>query len=157
MLHNGTQCIPCMIGHIFPQVAKEVGVLNKFMRMIDICPEKAFYGFKHVAKANEELAIDSLLVTDELFRSSDIKTRKAYVALVESVRTNGGQVFVLSSLHESGKQLQQVSGIAAILRYPLPDLDEESEEEDDSEEEIEKTEAELHAEPLADDLAGMGF
>ena len=127
------------------------------MRMIDVCPEKAFYGFKHVSKANEELAIESLLVTDELFRSSDVKTRKSYVSLVESVRENGGQVFVLSSLHESGKQLQQVSGVAAILRYPLPDLDEESEENDSDEEKAEKTEAELHAEPLADDLAGMGF
>jgi len=141
------------------KVAKEVGVLNKFMRMIYICPEKAFYGFKHVSKANEELAIESLMVTDELFRSSDIKTRKSYVSLVESVRENGGQVYILSSMHESGKQLQQVSGVAAILRYPLPDLDEESEDEesDSDESDHEKTEAELHAEPLADDLQNMGF
>ena len=44
--------------------------------------------------------------------------------LVESVRENGGQVYVFSSMHVSGQNLQQVSGIAAILRYPLPDLDE---------------------------------
>ena len=62
-------------------------------------------------------------------------------------------------MHESGKQLQQVSGVAAILRYPLPDLDEESEDEesDSDESDHEKTEAELRAEPLADDLQNMGF
>jgi protein pelota len=27
-------------------------------------------------------------------------------------------------MHVSGQQLNQVSGVAAILRYPLPDLDE---------------------------------
>ena len=94
-----------------------------FVRMIDTNPDKAYYGYDHVHRANEELAIESLLVTDELFRSSDVVTRKKYVKLVESVRENGGNVFLFSSLHVSGIQLQQVSGVAAILRYPLPDLD----------------------------------
>lgn len=105
------------------KVAKEVRELNKFMRMIDTNPDKAYYGYDHVHRANEELAIESLLVTDELFRSSDVVTRKKYVKLVESVRENGGNVYLFSSLHVSGIQLQQVSGVAAILRYPLPDLD----------------------------------
>jgi protein pelota len=106
------------------KVAREVMILNKFMRMIEKDPDRAYYGYDHVAKAHEQLAIDSLLVTDELFRNSDVKTRKKYVNLVESVRENGGQVFIFSSMHVSGQQLQQVSGVAAILRYPLPDLDE---------------------------------
>jgi protein pelota len=106
------------------KVAKEVTVLNKFMRMMDTDPDRAYYGFLHVSKAHEQLAIDSLLVTDELFRNSNAKTRRQYVDLVESVRANGGTVHVFSSMHVSGQQLQQVSGVAAILRYPLPDLDE---------------------------------
>lgn len=106
------------------KVAREVEVLNRFMRMMDTDPDKAYYGYDHVSKANEQLAVDSLLVTDELFRASDVQLRKRYVRLVESVRENGGQVYVFSSMHVSGQQLQQVSGVAAILRYPLPDLDE---------------------------------
>jgi protein pelota len=91
---------------------------------MDVDPDKAYYGYDHVAKAHQQLAIDSLLVTDELFRASDVKTRQRYVQLVEGVRQNGGQTYVFSSMHVSGQQLQQVSGVAAILRYPLPDLDE---------------------------------
>lgn len=91
---------------------------------MDVNPDKAYYGYDHVAKAHQQLAIDSLLVTDELFRASDVKTRKRYVELVEGVRQNGGQTFIFSSMHVSGQQLQQVSGVAAILRYPMPDLDE---------------------------------
>lgn len=91
---------------------------------MDVDPDKAYYGYDHVAKAHQQLAIDSLLVTDELFRASDVKTRKRYVQLVEGVRQNGGQTYVFSSMHVSGQQLQQISGVAAILRYPLPDLEE---------------------------------
>ena len=87
--------------------------------MIDTDPEKAYYGFSHVHQADQELAIDTLLVTDDLFRSSDVVMRKKYVDLVESVREHGGSVFIFSSLHVSGKQLKQVSGVAAILRFAL--------------------------------------
>ncbi|KAL3920606.1 MAG: hypothetical protein SGILL_003180 [Bacillariaceae sp.] len=106
------------------KVAKEVEVLHKFMRMMDVDPDRAYYGFKHVQQAQEQQAVDSLLVTDELFRSSKVKTRREYVDLVEDVRASGGKVYVFSTMHISGQQLQQVSGVAAILRYPLPDLDE---------------------------------
>ena len=106
------------------KVAKEVEVLNTFMRTMDSDPDKAYYGYDHVAKAHESLAIDSLLVTDGLFRNSNVKLRKKYVQLVESVREAGGKVYIFSSMHVSGQQLEQVSGVAAILRFPLPDLDE---------------------------------
>ena len=96
--------------------------------MIDTDPDRAYYGLSHVSRANEEMAINTLLITDSLFRSSDVKTRRRYVDLVESVRENGGETLIFSALHVSGKQLEQVSGVAAILRYPLPDLDELEEE-----------------------------
>ena len=106
------------------KVIKEVAVLNKFMRMMDVDPDRAYYGYNHVKSAAEQMAIDSLLVTDELFRcTSSVKKRREYVDLVEGVRANGGTVYIFSSLHVSGQQLQQVSGVAAILRYPLPDLE----------------------------------
>lgn len=104
--------------------AKEVEILHKFMRTMDADPDRAYYGYDHVAKAHESLAIESLLVTDGLFRNSNVKLRRKYVDLVESVREAGGQVYVFSSMHVSGQQLEQVSGVAAILRFPLPDLDE---------------------------------
>ena len=39
------------------------------------------------------------------------------------MRENGGRVQIFSALHVSGEQLALVSGIAAILRYPLPDIE----------------------------------
>ena len=54
--------------------------------MLDTDPERAFFSYKHVCKANEMGAVDKLMVTDELFRSSNIAERKRYVQLVESCR-----------------------------------------------------------------------
>lgn len=45
--------------------------------------------------------------------------------VVEAVEDSGGKVFEFSSRHESGKQLQDFSGVAAILRFPMAELEEE--------------------------------
>ena len=142
------------------KVAKEVEALNKFMRLLEVDTDRAWYGFDHVVKANEQQAIESLLVTDELFRSSDVQRRKNYVRLVETVRQNGGNVFVFSSMHVSGQQLQQVSGVAAILRYPMPDLDELEEMaalHEDEDGEGEKAYSEDPFARLREDVADMGL
>lgn len=150
------------------KLCKEIEVLNKFMRLLDTNPDKAYYGYFHVQKANEELAVDSLLISDELFRSSDIKERRKYVTLVESVRERGGTVYIFSTMHISGQQLQQVSGVAAILRYPLPDLDELEEiaaaheaglveDEEDNEELSEEAKQKKEEARMKEDMADMGF
>uniref|UniRef100_A0A8C8CGZ8 Protein pelota homolog n=1 Tax=Oncorhynchus tshawytscha TaxID=74940 RepID=A0A8C8CGZ8_ONCTS len=111
------------------QAAGEVKALEDFYKMLQHEPDRAFYGLAHVEKASEALAIDILLISDKLFRHQDVATRSRYVRLVDNVRDNGGTVRIFSSLHVSGEQLTQLSGVAAILRFPIADL---SEPEDDS-------------------------
>ncbi|CAA0387201.1 unnamed protein product [Arabidopsis thaliana] len=105
------------------KAAKEVKALNDFFTMFSNDPNRACYGPKHVEVAHERMAIQTLLIIDGLFRNSDVKTRKKYVDFVESVKDSGGEVFIFSSMHASGEQLAQHTGIAAILRFPLPDLE----------------------------------
>ncbi|KAG2790634.1 Protein pelota [Phytophthora cactorum] len=121
------------------KAVEDVKCLERFFNMLHIDQDRAYYGYKHVERANANMAIETLMITDALFRSQDITTRRKYVDLVESVRDNGGSVRLFSSLHVSGEKLGQVSGIAAILRFPMPEIDEEDQdEESDSEEEEEK-------------------
>ncbi|KAI8916947.1 hypothetical protein DFJ77DRAFT_429701 [Powellomyces hirtus] len=112
--------------------ANEVRTLQRFYTVLAHDPDKAFYGFQHVALAADRGAIEVLMVTDELFRSADIPTRRKYIALVEQVRAAGGgsTVLVFSSLHTSGEQLSQLTGVAAILNFPLPEIEEVAEEEE---------------------------
>eukprot|EP01133_Synstelium_polycarpum_P007648 gene7648-8950_t len=126
------------------KAASEVKALNGFYDMLKKDPNRAFYGFDHVRKANERLAIETLLVTDDFFRGKDIVTRRKYVDLVESVRNNNGEVKIFSGQHVAGEQLSKLSGVAAVLRCPM-ELDEEEEEyNEEEEEEEEENEQDAH-------------
>ncbi|KAH9670893.1 protein PELOTA 1 [Citrus sinensis] len=105
------------------KAAQEVQALKDFFNMLTNDPTRACYGPKHVEVAHERMAVQTLLITDDLFRNSDIATRQKYVNLVTSVKDSGGTAHIFSSMHVSGEQLGQLTGIAAILRFPLPDLE----------------------------------
>ncbi|KAL6345057.1 hypothetical protein AAG906_013540 [Vitis piasezkii] len=105
------------------KAAQEVQALKDFFNMLSNDPARACYGPKHVEVAHERMAVQTLLITDDLFRSADIPTRQKYVNFVNSVKDSGGTAHIFSSMHVSGEQLAQLTGIAAILRFPLPDLE----------------------------------
>ncbi|ERN11905.1 protein PELOTA 1 isoform X1 [Amborella trichopoda] len=105
------------------KASQEVQVLKDFFDMLSNDPARACYGPKHVEVAHERLAVQTLLITDDLFRNSDIPTRQKYVNLIDSVKETGGTAHIFSTMHISGEQLAQLSGVAAILRFPLPDLE----------------------------------
>jgi len=99
--------------------AREGIMLDKFFKMLGVDEMRAWYGPDHVALAADRGAVGTLLISDELFRASDVKERKRYVALVDSVREKRGEVLIFSSMHETGQQLNQLTGVAAILTFPL--------------------------------------
>jgi len=115
--------------------AREGVVLDKFFKMLGVDEMRAWYGPDHVCLAAERGAIGTLLISDELFRASDPALRKKYVAVTEGIRQKGGEVVIFSSMHESGQQLNQLSGIAAILTFPLDVEVVEAEEREAKEEE----------------------
>lgn len=92
-------------------------------------PDRAFYGYKHVQLALEAMAIDTLMVSDVLFRSRNILQRKKYVKLVEDARDQGVNTLIFSSMHVTGEQLAQLTGVAAILRFPIEGVDDFTDDE----------------------------
>ena len=118
--------------------ARETRLMEDFKTMLRKDDGRAWYGPNEVEQAVEKGAVGRgggvLLISDTLFRAQEIASRKRWVRLVDKVRDiEGGEVRILSGTHESGKQLEGLGGIAAILTFPLDDLDEE---EDDNEEDI---------------------
>ncbi|EGW34355.1 uncharacterized protein SPAPADRAFT_59775 [Spathaspora passalidarum NRRL Y-27907] len=111
--------------------AEESDALSRFQRALNNDDGRAWYGLEEVSKALNMDAVRYLMVTDELFRSDDIETRRQYIELTEQAKRNGAGVYIFSSLHESGVQLNQLTGIAALLKYPIPDLDDTDEENDE--------------------------
>ncbi|KAI9745149.1 MAG: Translation factor pelota [Claussenomyces sp. TS43310] len=109
--------------------AKETRLIDDFMALLRRDDGRAWYGKKEVEKAVEKGAVGrgggTLLIENALFRSHEVGVRKRWVALVDRVKEDGGDVRVLSSDHESGKRLEGLGGIAAILTFPLEDLDDD--------------------------------
>jgi len=48
--------------------AQEMTTLDKFFKMLNEDPDRAFYGWNHVNKAEERAAVGTLMLSDELFR-----------------------------------------------------------------------------------------
>jgi len=99
--------------------AREGILLQRFFKTMNDDELKAWYGEEHVLLAAERGAIGTLLISDRLFKSNDFARRKRFVQLVEDVKKFGAEVVIFSSMHESGEQLNQLTGIAALLTYPL--------------------------------------
>lgn len=77
------------------------------------------FGWSSVLKAAKLGAIKNLLLSDSLFRSLDINERKMYIELVEEVKDNGGSVQIFVTGTEKEIELSKLSGVAAILNFPI--------------------------------------
>ncbi|KAL4353997.1 hypothetical protein GQ457_06G009430 [Hibiscus cannabinus] len=105
------------------KAAMEIKAYKEFWDLLSTDSDRACYGAKSVEIAGEMMAIQTLLIIDDLLKNKEIALRQKYMELVKSVKKAGGKAFVYSPMHVSGEQLAQFTGIAAILRFPLPDLD----------------------------------
>lgn len=117
------------------QYARETSVMDDFFSLLRKDDGRAWYGPKEVEQAVEKGAVGRgggiLLINNALFRSQDVATRRRWVSLVDRVRdVEGGEVRILSSDHESGKRLDGLGGIAAILTFPIDDMDDVDDEQD---------------------------
>ncbi|KAL2202304.1 hypothetical protein CC79DRAFT_1338372 [Sarocladium strictum] len=112
--------------------AKEAQYIDNFFDLLKRDDGTAWYGTAAVEKAVADGAVGPgggvLLLNNSLFRSEDLTVRKKYVSLVDKVKLDGGDARILSSDHESGQRLHMMGDIAAILNYPMHDLDDDEDE-----------------------------
>lgn len=101
------------------QFLKQTQCLERFYKMLGMDEDRAWYGPDHVAFAAAQGAVAVLLISDGLIKSADADTRKKYSRMLDEVQASNGEVLVFSSLHDTGKQLTKLAGIAAILSFPL--------------------------------------
>ncbi|KAF8819354.1 putative Pelota [Cardiosporidium cionae] len=100
-----------------------IQALDKFYKMMQSSPDRISYGFEETYHAVEQGAVQTLMITNNLFRNLDVTTRKSYVALTEKAKLSRAEILIFSEMHVSGEQLDNLSGIAAILRFPVVELD----------------------------------
>lgn len=115
--------------------ARETKLMDDFLEQLRKETNKATYGPKEVESAVDQGAVGRgggvLIVSNRLFRSQDVAERKRWVSLVDRVRdVEGGEVRILSSDHESGKRLDGLGGVAALMTFPILDEDLVDDDED---------------------------
>jgi protein pelota len=77
------------------------------------------YGDAEVEKAIQFGAVEELLITDKKLRESTDENRRRIDRLIRDTEKTRGNFHVVSTEHPSGDQLQNLGGIAAILRFQI--------------------------------------
>lgn len=98
--------------------------MDDFLEHLSKDDNKAWYGAEETERAAKLDAIETLLITDSVLKSDDVKKREKYLDLIENIEQNNGEVFVFSTLQSHGKELETLTGLACILKYPIHNLDE---------------------------------
>lgn len=93
------------------RVSKEMILVEELCRKI--LKDEAAYEIKDVEKALEYGAIDVLLIVDEFLRE------EKYEKILETARNKNCKIYVISSEHEGGKKLQNLGGVAGLLRFRI--------------------------------------
>ena len=95
------------------RVAMEMGAINKLLEEIGRNSSKIAYGKKQTKEAINMGAVSDLLILDTKVAGENMGEA---MDMVENMK---GNVMVISSEHEGGKQLESLGGMAAILRYEI--------------------------------------
>lgn len=95
------------------RVAQEMGAINRLLAEIGKNSSKIAYGIKQTKNAINLGAVSELLILDTKVASENMGE------LMDMVENMKGEVMVVSSEHEGGKQLESLGGMAAILRYEI--------------------------------------
>ena len=59
------------------------------------------------------------VVADMMIRESEVEQRLRLEKLMREVEQRRGSITVVSTEHEAGEKLLALSGIAALLRFPI--------------------------------------
>ena len=95
------------------RVAIEMGAVDNLLSEIGRNSSKVVYGPKQTQNAINMGAVSQLLILDTQVAGQDMGDA---MDMVENMK---GEVMVISSEHEGGKQLESLGGMAAILRSEI--------------------------------------
>ncbi|MFX1511272.1 MAG: mRNA surveillance protein pelota [Promethearchaeota archaeon] len=102
--------------YLFMEEKKQI---DEFQHRIQTDIERTSYGLTPVIQVSEMNAIETLLLTDKLLRSSNPEEQSLVSHLLYRVEKTKGKVFVIDHTTENGLFLKQFGEIIALLRFPI--------------------------------------
>ncbi len=102
------------------RIAKEAEIIEEVLKRLGKGERTVSYGVTEVEKAVEFGAVEKLILADIMLREATDESRLQMENLMKKVEQKGGNIIVISTEHEAGAKLIALGGIAALLRFPLP-------------------------------------
>ncbi len=94
------------------EIAEEKKAMNEFLTLLSRQPEKVIYGKEEIEKYLEAGAIEKLLISEAI-------DEEEIERLIEKAENYGTKVKIISTETREGKQLKELGGYGAIIRYRL--------------------------------------
>jgi protein pelota len=101
------------------RIAEETEIVEEVLRRLGKGESTVTYGSEEVDNAIKLGAVEKLLLADSLLREGSDEQRLLLEETMKAAEQKGGEIVVISTEHESGTKLEALSGIAALLRFPL--------------------------------------
>lgn len=126
------------------KASEDILYMNKFDKTLALDYEKIVFGMKQINIGIDNKAIDYLIVTDNYLRKIGPNNRKALQKKFIDIEKFGGEVKQFSSMHPTGKRIDNLGGITGVVKFDIPELheteiQEEIENNEDSQKESESS------------------
>jgi protein pelota len=101
------------------RIVDETLVMEEIMKRLGKGEATITYGLERVENAAQMGAVETLVLADTTLREAGEEQRLHLEKLMLEVEHMRGNVTLVSTEHEAGAELLALSGIAALLRFPL--------------------------------------
>jgi protein pelota len=101
------------------RIVDETEVMEEVMKRLGKGEGTITYGLDAVENAVQMGAVEKLVLADTMLRESGEEPRLHLEKLMREVEQRRGSITVVSTEHEAGAKLLALTGIAALLRFPI--------------------------------------
>jgi protein pelota len=101
------------------RVVEETEVMEEVMKRLGKGEATITYGIKEVENAATMGAVEKLVLADTMLREAEEEQRLRLEKIMREVEQRNGSVTVVSTEHEAGAKLLALTGVVALLRFPV--------------------------------------
>ncbi len=101
------------------RVVEETEVMEEVMKRLGKGEATITYGIKEVENAATMGAVEKLVLADTMLREAEEEQRLRLEKVMREVEQRNGSVTVVSTEHEAGAKLLALTGVVALLRFPV--------------------------------------
>ena len=101
------------------RIFDETEIMEEIMKRLGKGETNVTYGLDTVKNAISMGAVEKLVIADTMLREADEDQRLHLERIMREVEQRRGNITVVSTEHEAGEKLLALTGIAALLRFPI--------------------------------------